>query len=287
MGRSRSAFLGLLLFPALVLGSSSSIQAPTSTSGTPDLSRLLALAADYCDRLSRASIDFVCLESVSETIVETKPFIRPSPHGLPTWYDTAVEHQYLYDYQFIVENGQKTEKRRLLEIDGIKKKGDASYLHARSFLYKNVLFGAVDLLAGSRQGFYHYEIKGRESLGGQAALVIDAAPRPGLPGVVNSGTAWLREEDGAILKIAWNVKAMGNDPDIREMAKAYKSMPEILQVTEFGLEKNRVRFPSRFHIEEAYISEKGRRTVRSILDAVYRDYKFFTVAVETGPVNRS
>ncbi len=287
MERFRSAFLGLLLFSTLVFGSSSSIQAPASTAGGPELSRLLALAADYCDRLSRASIDFVCLESVSETIVETKPFVRPSPHGLPTWYDTAVEHRYLYDYQFIVENGQKTEKRRLLAIDGVKKKGEVSYLHARTFLYKNVLFGAVDLLAGSRQGFYDYEIKGRESLRGQAALVIDAAPRPGVAAVVNLGTVWLREEDGAILKIVWNVKSMQNDPDIREMAKVFKATPEIQQVTEFGLEKNRVRFPSRFHVEEAYIDEKGQKTVRSILDTVYRDYKFFTVDFETGPIKRS
>jgi hypothetical protein len=250
------------------------------------LSRLLAMAADYCDRLSRASIDFVCLEEVKETVFENQPYVRPSPHGRPEWRDGAVNHNYLYDYQFIVENGHKTEKRRILELDGLKKKGEDTDLDTRTFYYKNVMFGAVDLLAGSRQGFYRYELKGREFQDGQAVAVIDAVPIPGLGIQINQGTIWLRESDAAILKIVWNVRSMETSPAILETAKELKGTPQILQVTEFGLEKNGVRFPNRFRIEEAYVNKKGKKKVRSAVDAEYRDYKFFTVEVETGTIKR-
>ena len=279
MRRSRSALLGLLLFPALLAGDPSSIQAPATASAPADLTRLLGLAADYCDRLSRASIDFVCLEDISETIYDRA-------HGWPSQLFVTIEHSYLYDYQFVVEKGQKTEKRRILEHDGIKKKAEVTDLDTLTFYYKNVLFGAVDLLDGSRQSLYRYESKGRETLAGQLALVIEAVPVPGLGLTVNRGTVWLREEDGAILKIVWDVTSMADTEAIRKTAKEYGGTPRILQVTEFEIEKSGVRFPNRFHIEEAYIAKSGKKRVRSVLDAVYRDYKFFTVSVETPVIKR-
>lgn len=248
------------------------------------LSRLLAKAADYCARLSRASLDFVCLEDVSEKIYEQSPFSPPSPGAFPGRRNDVVEHRYLYDYQFVTEGGQKTEKRRILEMDGVKKKAEDTALDTTTFFYRNVLFGPVDLLAESRQGFYRYELKGRESLAGQAVAVIEAIPAPGLAVTVNQGTIWIRESDAAILKIVWNVRSMEKSASIRETAKRYKSTPQILQVTEFQIEKNGVRFPNRFSVEEAYISKKGKKRVRSALDAVYRNYKFFTVEVETSSI---
>ena len=299
MGSIRSALLGLFFLSLAGLNSTlssgpspSSFPPPVQVPAAPAqnesqmLGRLLAMAADYCDRLSRASIDFVCLEDVTETVIEQQPYVRPSPYGRPLWNSQAVKHTYLYDYQFIVENGNKTEKRRILGRDGIKQKPEETDLDTRTFFYRNVLFGAVDLLAGSRQGFYRYELKGREVQDGKDVAVIDAVPVPGLIVVVNRGTVWLRESDAAILKISWNVTAMENSAAIRETAKELKGSPQIEQVTEFGFEKNGVRFPNRFRIEEAYIEKSGKKRLRSVLDAVYRDYKFFTVEVETGTIKR-
>jgi len=278
-GFACAAALGLILCGLALVGADPGSQVPAAQADAQTLGRLLALAADYCDRLSRASIDFVCLEDVSETI-------HDRAHGWPSQQFMTVEHHYLYDYQFIVEKGQKTEKRRILEHDGIKKKAEVTDLDTLTFYYKNVLFGAVDLLDGSRQSLYRYESKGRETLAGQAALVIDAAPIPGLGLKINTGTVWLREGDGAILKIVWDVTSMGDTEAIRKTAKEYGGTPQILQVTEFEIEKSGVRFPNRFHIEEAYITKAGKKRLRSVLDAVYRDYKFFTVSVETPVIKR-
>jgi hypothetical protein len=256
-------------------------QASAPGTGSQTLARVLGLAADYCDRLSRASLDFVCLEEISERIQERNPVYPSSAFGRPGWRNDIVEHRYLYDYQFINEGGRKTEKRRVLEIDGIKRKAEDTDLDTLTFFYRNVLFGAVDLLDGSRQPFYRYALKAREIVGGQPVLIIEAEPAPGLAVAVNRGTVWIREHDAAILKIVWNVDSMARTAAIQATAKEFRGAPEILQVTEFGLEKNGVRFPTRFGVEEAYVTKKGRRIMRSTMNAVYRDYKFFTVEVAT------
>jgi len=261
-------------------------QAPFDGAESQRLGRLLALAAEYCARLSRSSIDFVCLEDITEKIQERNPVYPTSAFGRPGWRNDIVTHRYLYDYQFVVESGRKTEKRRMLEHDGIKKDKEVIGLDTLSFFYKNVLFGAVDLLDASRQGFYRYSLEGRETEDGRPVSVIAADPVPGLGSTLNRGTVWIREDDAAILKIVWNVADMEGAPAILETAKEFKGTPRILQVTEFGLEKNGIRFPSRFGIEEAYIDKKGRKRVRSELDVVYRDYKFFTVETATTAIKR-
>lgn len=261
-------------------------QVPSPGTEARTLARVLALAADYCDRLSRASLDFVCLEEVSERIQDRNPVSPTSAFGRPGWRNDIVEHRYLYDYQFISEGDRKTEKRRILELDGIKRKAEDADLDTLTFFYRNVLFGAVDLLDGSRQPFYRYALKSRETLDGRPVLIFEAEPAPGLAVAVNRGTVWIRESDAAILKIVWNVDSMARTAAIQATAKEFRGTPEILQVTEFGLEKNGVRFPTRFGVEEAYVTKKGKRIVRSTMDAVYRDFRFFTVEVATTGIKR-
>jgi len=50
--------------------------------------------------------------------------------------------------------------------------------------------------------------------------------------------------------------------------------------SELKIEKNGVRFPNALSIEEAYVDENGRAFVRSKVDVVYTDFKFFTVEVD-------
>jgi hypothetical protein len=51
-------------------------------------------------------------------------------------------------------------------------------------------------------------------------------------------------------------------------------------VTEYGFEKNGIRFPSRDTSEEAYLKPDGTKFIRSRTSVVYRDYKFFTVETD-------
>jgi hypothetical protein len=45
-------------------------------------------------------------------------------------------------------------------------------------------------------------------------------------------------------------------------------------------EKNKIRFPSKFSLEEEYIKSEGGRYKKSEMIVFYDDYKFFTVETE-------
>jgi hypothetical protein len=73
---------------------------------------------------------------------------------------------------------------------------------------------------------------------------------------------------------------MGNYEGIEEMARELGMKPRLSFVSEYDFEKNGLRFPSRYEIEEAYSSKVRAPLVRSKTEVTYDAYKFFTV--ETG-----
>jgi hypothetical protein len=88
------------------------------------------------------------------------------------------------------------------------------------------------------------------------------------------------ESDFSVLKIEWNQESVGNFEITEEIARRYKSKPQMTLVSEYKVEKNGIRFPSRYFIEEAYIGKKGKKFIRSEATVIYRDYEFFTVETE-------
>lgn len=58
------------------------------------------------------------------------------------------------------------------------------------------------------------------------------------------------------------------------------SEPSITLISEFLVEKNGIRFPNYFFIEEAYIDMKGKKFIRSETKVTFKEFKFFTVEVD-------
>ena len=84
------------------------------------LAAILKKSAEYCSRLERAALDFICFEEVTE---ETVRFTRK----------TTV---YLYDYQFVRKDKKAQEKRELISVDGQKSKDRKSSLQTVMFLIR-------------------------------------------------------------------------------------------------------------------------------------------------------
>lgn len=59
-----------------------------------------------------------------------------------------------------------------------------------------------------------------------------------------------------------------------------RAEPRITLTSEFGIEKNGIRFPSRLFSEEAYVNRQGKKVKLSETSVVYRDYRFFIVDVD-------
>jgi hypothetical protein len=63
---------------------------------------------------------------------------------------------------------------------------------------------------------------------------------------------------------------------VEETARRLDMTPDLLIISEYALEKNGVRFPSRYTVKEIYRTSV-RRLQLSEVDVIYDEYKFFTV----------
>jgi outer membrane lipoprotein-sorting protein len=253
---------------ALVLAGAVSVSSvlltPQEQAGQERLAGILKKSAEYCRRLDKAALDFVCLEEVTET----------SRH-----YTLATD-VYLYDYQFIRKSGKALEKRNLISVNGKKANIQDTSLDTVIFQYKNVFFGPVGLLSKSWQADLAYKLIGEDIVHGEKAVVIEATPGLSLAGPHCTGRIWIREADGSVLKIIWDQKSLGNFQSLEEWAKAHEARPQITAFSEYGLEKNGLRFPTRSFVQNAYVRKDGRTFVSGEMSVIYKNYRFFTVETE-------
>jgi hypothetical protein len=261
-----------------------------SQSQPADLAAILERCAAYCDKLSRSALDFVCTERVEETIAQVS-VARPAVSGSSSramyfsrpWgsVDKRTRSKYLYDYQLVrAKSGDITETRVLLEENGHKVGAKDAPLKTRVFNYKYVVMGPVGLLGREEQAQFDYSVVKETTFKKQPVIIIQAAPKPDAVGNVLYGKVWVRKSDGEILRIEWQPESMGNYEGIEEMARELGMKPRLSFVSEYDFEKNGLRFPSRYEIEEAYSSKVRTPLVRSKTEVIYDTYKFFTV--ETG-----
>jgi hypothetical protein len=280
--------------PGTVLVSRPPVPGVSAQSKPADLAAILKSCADYCDKLSGSILDFVCQERVEETIADIQ-MARPAVtlagssariySGPMVWARKKVRSKYLYDYQLVrTKSGDITETRALLEENGRKVGVKDAPLKTRVFNYKYVVMGPVGLLGREEQTRFDYSVVKETTIKKQPVLIIQALPKPGATGNVLYGKVWIRQSDAEILRIEWQPESMGNYVGIEEMARGLAMKPRLSFISEYDFEKNGIRFPSRYEIEEAYSSKVRAPLVRSRTEVTYEAYKFFTV--ETGVVFR-
>jgi len=240
---------------------------PQSETAGQDLSSLMAKAAEYCHRLTRSVMDFTCREQVKE-------WIGPG--------DLSSARNWFYDYQLIRKNGSIRENRILLNDNGREVNTANAPLQTQTFSYAYVVMGPLGLLSRVSQAKNDFRIVREEKVGGETAIVIEAAPKPGARLDHLFGTVWVRKADARILKIEWNPSSMDNYAGIEAYAKENGLKPKITMTSEYGFEKNGIFFPSHYTIKEDYVGgNRSKRLIhRSQVDVTYDRYKFFTVETE-------
>ncbi|MFC2157049.1 hypothetical protein ACFLT9_04360 [Acidobacteriota bacterium] len=286
--------LAILLMTVIVLPIDSTVvdRKDDNSSSSVDLDELLVKAAAYTERLERSVLYFVCHEEIKEwidpaleaggAIIVRRQWVASDPAGR---YIVSrlrkIKKSFVYDYQCIRKEGQILERRTLIEEDGKTKNEPDVSLKTSIFRYGTNMMGPVGLFGARFQPGYDYTIVGEEKKKGKEFIVIEAKPKSEEPSSTNLyGRAWLLADTGDILKIEWNESRIGNYETFEERGKSFERTPRITIETEFEIEKNGLRFPTRWSLEEAYLNKYGRAFVRSKTIVEYKDFKFFTVEVE-------
>jgi hypothetical protein len=252
------------------------------------LAQILAKAKVYCLRLETAALDFTCTERIEERTYAMRigdpdvviPDSGAGGKGAAYSYKPAqmpyYANTYVYDYQFVRRGEFKTEKRVLIEENGRKKNEKEAELRTTTIRVQNALFGPIGLVGEYAQSGHDYRIAGEETVKGKQVVIIEAVPKTGLERQHCYGRLWIREDDGGVDRIAWDQTSVGNFQVVQARAREYGAEPQLTSLTEYGLEKNGLRFPSTDTTEEAYL-KSGQKHVQALTTILYKDYKFFTV----------
>jgi hypothetical protein len=259
---------------------------PAPSKGGPVPAGILNAAAAYCRRLKDASLDFISREEVRErlsgALAAQASILKdtdPSGRGITVGNIRDFVREWAYDYQLVRREGWAAETRVLLEENGKARSEENASLRTSRFEHKFVVLGPVGLFSDEAQRLHEYRIVGETDMEAEPVLVIDVRPT-GKEASSLFGKAWVRERDGALLKIEWEPGSMGNYTAIEEFAKASRAQPRIKFSSEYGFEKNGLRFPSVYEVIESYRTS-GRTVTLSRTSVVYKDYKFFEVKVRT------
>jgi hypothetical protein len=294
--RSRMLAFVCLAVSFIFLGAFASPETASQAGDDAVLKDILENTRVYCQKLQDWAYYFICREAVKETLrgktamrwsapaMSTQEDIGAAQSTTPVAADSTVVNKYIYDYQLIRQKGNDQETRILIEKNGLKTEVRDARLEAMRFNFKNMAFGPIDLFGMVGRLRHEYRIVGRGAIAGDKVVIVEASATKETSEYNPGGKVWIRESDNAILRIDWDQETLPGFDNILAAAKDAGAAPSFTLTTEFGVEKNGVRFPSRAVFQEAYTRAKSkRRQIVSQVDIDYRDYKFFqvSVAIET------
>ena len=256
--------------------------ANTKSADQEELELILKKCEEYCKRLDNVSLYFVCKEEIKEEVHHSRR-TRAILVGSGAFREKKIpppieRNMYIYDYQLIRKGDSLDEQRILLKENGQEKNDKDAKLKTKRFQHKFIVFGPIGLLSQEQQKNYEYKILKNVTYKKEKAVILEASPK--FPQEDNAlyGKIWIRKKDFAILKIEWEQESLGNFEEIEKIAEGLNASPLITVISEYGFEKNKIRFPNKYFVEEIYISRRvGLRFLRSKTTVVYDNYKFFTV----------
>jgi hypothetical protein len=241
---------------------------------------ILKKCAEYCERLSHSVLFFVCKEKITEQISTRLTTLSKGLRRVPYTFTHTTSNVYVYDYQLYRKRNYIKERRILIEENGKKKHEENATLKTKAFEHENVVLGPIALLSSYWQAFHDFRIIKEATFKGDKIVIIEAVLKPEYTFHHLSGKIWVRKSDFCILKIEWFQHSIKGYKIVEERAKKLQAEPRLTLLAEYDFEKNGIRFPSKYSLDEVYVKKGRRKYQKSKTVVLYDDYQFFTVETE-------
>lgn len=248
-----------------------------------ELNQILNKTANYCERVKKIALYYVCIENTKDKIYfyRSSRSIRESPYGESEIVPSRIltlkrtrNYSYSFDYQ-LIKRGEELEEQRI-PLKKKKKKAELDVRYSAQYL----VYVPVGFLSRYWQTYFNYEIVGEEQIGKTLATIIKASPKPNNEENRNFARMWINEKDGSILQIEWEPESILDYEGKTIRSQAAELKTAVVWKVTYGIEKNGVRFPSRQHIQEFLVAEDKKRYIRNEITTVFENYKFFIVETE-------
>jgi hypothetical protein len=253
---------------------------PAQLARKKKLAKLLKGAAHYCHLLDNSSLYFYCHEVVVERSSLPREELYPAASKLTSesklkgWQNRT--NRFLYDYQLIKEGESLRERRHLLKMNGRRMRRKNVPLTTIYQISRNIS-GPIGLISKAWQPHTDYRIVDEKKIGQENITVIQCFPTAFREKNHLFGEVWIRDRDFRIIKIVWYPFSIGNRNAIESLARLFKRTPRVTFISEYGVYKSGIQFPSKCLVKEEYLSPSGDSFTRILITYEYKRYRFFKV----------
>jgi protein TonB len=266
-----------------------------------ELVTILHECADYCQKLDKAALDFICQEKIHDIYYGPDPkrsgytisfgkrtlsingriAAGPPRTFKPFWGVWKIErNQYLSDY-LLVKKGQEIKERRvLLKENSRQVPAQKEYLKNPRFSGLKPFLAPSRVLGKERQELFSFSIiKDRENL-----YEIEAVPVSRYAGGIDYARIWVDKQDFQILKMEVKGIPLEGYNEVLEETTEHNVKPEFITTYSYKMEKEGLLFPDKVKVlvrYPMYPDETPFYKTKIKTNINYDDYQFFSVKTES------
>lgn len=256
------------------------------------LSQILSRTGVYCKVLDDYAIYYYCREKLTEKINYSllkhvkKDLIKLYKNFNYSDFLFPTYKELFFDYQILKEGKEITETRKQLKnpMKRLTSRPHPGENSTETIEVKNYFYGPVGLLHKKMQRFYTYRLLKDKS--DDKKWVVDVIPN--YPGEkiqatdkpLMYGRVSISRTDYSITAISWIQKFNKRFEYLKTMAFLIDKMPDIEFITEYGIKKGALRYPSDGLYREIFINKDSKHDTLSSLSFRFNQYKFFNTATD-------
>jgi len=250
------------------------------------LHQALLSVAEYCEKVKRMALFYVCAEKLADKEYFFRGVTRDSGQLREERIfeiRRVVHRTYTYDYQLIKKGDDIQEDRTLLEENGEKKNEKHAALTQTKYSARLMIYGPVGFLSAYWQRRFNYSIIGEERIGNIQAIVVRAVPNEEREDNYQTGRVWIGP-DSQVLRVEIEPASLKDYTDEVANSRLGDFHKRLTWIIDYSVEKNGVRFPGRQTIREEFVrttpSGVEQKTLKRETVFDYLNYKFFVVETD-------